>query len=1281
MTDLQQQQQQQQQPKVMTKHKQQAELEPPPLDAPLRALLAHGERDMKFRRRELMTKGIPEVESLLRQLEHRSDTLTVEDGKPHRRRRRVRRSRHALFDTVHRSGRGMTPEDVYQQSLHWDDKQSLRTAGPLLSGASSSAGLSFTSVDSNADAFSDQENDEASRVEREAMRYNIAGEKPPLLHTQTSRQRHWDPERSESEVGKELFADATVATQIDRGTHALAPEERAARDKAKRGVPDGVALRDPGVVAELYEANILQGAGIDMSFDAAAHVIMQAALAEMEETRSRAPVVEMNAKARARAQVRQTYVPPCSPLVTAARTRLRTGEAGKARSKAARASGVLSNITSSLVQASNAAREKVESRDAVMREALGLTVDLKQSPEPPKPSPLTQYLSESQPRQFEDRIAEDLGSSASALGGATTHGGRSDDCFDGGDSLVTAVDFDTVFSSELFEFGGGRLAVRERDAESTLPSLTPRTVDSTLSRDDISSRGSARHESRSDRRASNALSSRAKSGGSRLDRNRKAPGTRDSFYGLKARQEFFEMFHDQRARTPDAIVSRHSRARIPPVATAAGDRPGSKSSSRSSSSSVQARRPSSRPDSARATYLRRCHEPLQLVQVSIRDVAEPRKSFEVAVDSDAVVDDLIELVVQHTGVKRDCLLLKLKAKDIHAVFRKFDLDSSGTVDYDEFRMGLRSLGIKLSDKDFGDMMGALDNDRDGEINYEELIEDMRDKQRHEEHVQGGFFATVEVEPSYMQDGKGQSLDTSVQADPSTPAVKDQMRRAPVAPQSPDYDGKAVIRRVAAAIERVSGEWLDPTKTVAELEQQGGRVLLELMFKESLPAPPRMASPTQKHGKKGNGKGKGGGKGKAKGKAKSKSASKVKGKKTASKQATTAARRDEVIAQIEAHRQSKLHLAEDRRRKTRGAAALSRQQRSTIEIEADPHTGRVVQHQVPIKPLPLLISKGDGEREALLKKMIDEMDETEAVGMCDQLGEELPERTLQMAQFVLRMHYMENKEHGMHVNTAGTVSFSNYQIGDQQLRAYADGLRQLGDQGVSIRRLELANNALTDDGLVPLARALTACSRLEYVDLSENRIRSDGCEALGRLLRVHDPPSRINTLKLAKNNLGDGAGTVLCDAIADQLTVTTLDLSSNNLGGLRFGEALRCLLENNSVLQRLELGWNGITSSIARKIVPALSDTLSLQYLGLQWNALGDVGGVALGYALRHNQTLQVLDVSHCNIGERGTMVLSDMLIENRVITSLVLDDNPVGKRGGRAILRALRSIVLFKMQR
>jgi hypothetical protein len=43
--------------------------------------------------------------------------------------------------------------------------------------------------------------------------------------------------------------------------------------------------------------------------------------------------------------------------------------------------------------------------------------------------------------------------------------------------------------------------------------------------------------------------------------------------------------------------------------------------------------------------------------------------------------------------------------------------------------------------------------------------------------------------------------------------------------------------LTAAIERFSGDWLDPTKTVAELEQQGGRVLLELIINPELPPPP------------------------------------------------------------------------------------------------------------------------------------------------------------------------------------------------------------------------------------------------------------------------------------------------------------------------------------------------------------------------------------------------------------------------------------------------------------
>jgi hypothetical protein len=226
-------------------------------------------------------------------------------------------------------------------------------------------------------------------------------------------------------------------------------------------------------------------------------------------------------------------------------------------------------------------------------------------------------------------------------------------------------------------------------------------------------------------------------------------------------------------------------------------------------------------------------------------------------------------------------------------------------------------------------------------------------------------------------------------------------------------------------------------------------------------------------------------------------------------------------------------------------------------------------QVPITPLPLLIARGEMDREQLMHEMIDGMDEEEALALCEELGEELPEQSLEVAQIALRMHYSQNQGQGLHVTPEGTVPLANFLMGDGQVRAYAEGLRRLGAQGVVIRRLELANNALTDQGLVPLARALKCCSRLEHLDLSSNRIRREGCDALGRYLvdpNDEDGGCAISTLLMSKNNMGEAAARSVLKAMRDQVTVTELDLSSNKVGGGGVGQSLAELLEDNTTLQ-------------------------------------------------------------------------------------------------------------------
>ena len=58
-----------------------------------------------------------------------------------------------------------------------------------------------------------------------------------------------------------------------------------------------------------------------------------------------------------------------------------------------------------------------------------------------------------------------------------------------------------------------------------------------------------------------------------------------------------------------------------------------------------------------------------------------------------------------------------KSKNVRVVFRNFDEDKSGSVDYTEFRRGLAHLGIAMSDADFEALIDVVDNDRSGCIDY------------------------------------------------------------------------------------------------------------------------------------------------------------------------------------------------------------------------------------------------------------------------------------------------------------------------------------------------------------------------------------------------------------------------------------------------------------------------------------------------------------------------------------------------------------------------------------
>ena len=129
-----------QQKKATSKHKamERQLVEDPSREAiSLDKLLDHERLDLKWLKRDLAVNTLPETMAVLREIENRSETpLLREDGRPRRRKRVVRRSRHARFDRPLRSSAASSadihvmPQHSYTSSLSWDDRQSFLRSQP-----------------------------------------------------------------------------------------------------------------------------------------------------------------------------------------------------------------------------------------------------------------------------------------------------------------------------------------------------------------------------------------------------------------------------------------------------------------------------------------------------------------------------------------------------------------------------------------------------------------------------------------------------------------------------------------------------------------------------------------------------------------------------------------------------------------------------------------------------------------------------------------------------------------------------------------------------------------------------------------------------------------------------------------------------------------------------------------------------------------------------------------------------------------------------------------------
>ncbi|XP_059817765.1 ribonuclease inhibitor-like [Hypanus sabinus] len=220
-------------------------------------------------------------------------------------------------------------------------------------------------------------------------------------------------------------------------------------------------------------------------------------------------------------------------------------------------------------------------------------------------------------------------------------------------------------------------------------------------------------------------------------------------------------------------------------------------------------------------------------------------------------------------------------------------------------------------------------------------------------------------------------------------------------------------------------------------------------------------------------------------------------------------------------------------------------------------------------------------------------------------------------------------------------------------------------------LDISNN--------PSAYVVIKFSQIQFIGerkdlfrLNYNKVGDSGVKLVSAALR--NPECKIQRLWLGYVGLTDSGAEDLISALSTNPSLTELNLSGNKLGDSGVKLVSAALRNPECKIQRLGLSGVGLTDSGAEDLVSALSTNPSLTELDLSGNKLGDSGVKLVSAALRNPECkIQKLWLGDVGLTDSGAEDLVSALSTNPSLTDLSLSGNKLGDSGVKLVSAALRN--------
>ena len=226
-----------------------------------------------------------------------------------------------------------------------------------------------------------------------------------------------------------------------------------------------------------------------------------------------------------------------------------------------------------------------------------------------------------------------------------------------------------------------------------------------------------------------------------------------------------------------------------------------------------------------------------------------------------------------------------------------------------------------------------------------------------------------------------------------------------------------------------------------------------------------------------------------------------------------------------------------------------------------------------------------------------------------------------------------------------INVSGNKIGKKAVQS----LSQFVQSADSLLTLNLDNTSLSVDEMVAITQAIGGNPYLQNFDLSiaANKL---GIQGAKQIAVISSSAPNIVRLNLADNEFGDEGMSLVCQALANSQSLTSIDLSRNfskvpTKGRGQAIEDLIFLISSDCPLEKLSLAGS--------------------KNFNLKTDILSFIDAVAT------NDTLLFLDISSNQFGNKGAIAIGKMLQTNRKLEHLVWEDNGTTLYGFTAVVNGL----------